>query len=95
VNVFLITTHQYRSMQTPMNTITFDMLFQSLKGKLSCDLFIRLEVQAEVTPNSTQQQKRASLSSESVNFSIDAKSITVSFGDNVSIIALAGSICAR
>jgi len=57
-----------------------------------------LEVQAEVTNNSVmhqQQQKRASLSSESANFSIDAKSVTVSFGDNVSVIALAGSICAR
>jgi len=55
----------------------------------------RLEVQAEVTSSTTQHQKRASLSSESANFSIDAKSVTVSFGDNVSIIALAGSICAR
>jgi len=56
-----------------------------------------LEVQAEVTNNSVsqQQQKRASLSSESANFSIDAKSVTVSFGDNVSVVALAGSICAR
>jgi len=57
-----------------------------------------LEVQAEVTNGSVaqqQQQKRASLSSESANFSIDAKSVTVSFGDNVSVIALAGSICAR
>jgi len=59
-----------------------------------------LEVQAEVTHGSSaaqqqQQQKRASLSSESANFSIDAKSVTVSFGDNVSVVALAGSICAR
>ena len=57
----------------------------------------RLEVQAEVTHSSgaEQHQKRASLSSESANFSIDAKSVTVSFGDNVSVVALAGSICAR
>jgi len=60
-------------------------------------LLCRLEVQAEVTNSSVaqQQQKRASLSSESANFSIDAKSVTVSFGDNVSIVALAGSLCTR
>jgi hypothetical protein len=58
-------------------------------------MFYRLEVQAEVTTNHVQQQKRASLSSESANFSIDAKSVTVSFGDNLSVIALAGSICNR
>lgn len=40
-------------------------------------------------------QKRASLSSESANFSIDAKSATVSFGDDASTKALAGSICNR
>jgi len=55
----------------------------------------RLEVQAEVTTNHIQLQKRASLSSESANFSIDAKSVTVSFGDNMSVLALAGSICNR
>jgi hypothetical protein len=52
-------------------------------------------VQAEVTTNQVQQQKRASLSSESANFSIDAKSVTVSIGDNMSVVALAGSICNR
>ena len=49
----------------------------------------------EVTSNPSLQQKRSSISSESANFSIDAKSATVSFGDNVSTKALAGSICAR
>ncbi len=47
--------------------------------------------------------KRASLSSESANFSLDAKSAysldaksaTVSFSDDASTKALAGSICNR
>ncbi len=61
----------------------------------------RLEVQADVTTN--HSNKRASLSSESANFSLDAKSAysldaksaTVSFSDDASTKALAGSICNR
>jgi hypothetical protein len=51
-----------------------------------------LEVQADVASNAN---KRSSLSSESANFSLDAKSGTVSFGDDASTKALAGSISAR
>ena len=61
----------------------------------------RLEVQADV--NTGHTNKRASLSSESANFSLDAKSAysldaksaTVSFSDDASTKALAGSICNR
>ena len=53
--------------------------------------------------NTGHSNKRASLSSESANFnldaksaySLDAKSATVSFSDDASTKALAGSICNR
>ena len=62
----------------------------------------RLEVQADVAvsqlshANTSTANKRASVSSESANVSLDAKSATVSFGDDTaSTKALAGSICTR
>ena len=58
--------------------------------QLSC-FILRLEVQADVASNVTMV-KRASFSSESANFSIGEKSATVSFGDDASTKALAGSI---
>ena len=54
-------------------------------------LTYRLEVQADVASNHNSS-KRASFSSESANFSIGEKSATVSFGDDASTKALAGSI---
>ena len=55
--------------------------------------FFRLEIQADVSTHPTH--KRNSISSESANFSLDAKSATVSFGDDASTKALAGSLCCR
>lgn len=51
----------------------------------------KLEVQADVSAN-PPLRKRASLSSESANFSIGDKSATVSYGDDASTKTLAGSI---
>lgn len=59
-------------------------------------LLLRLEVQAEVMATVVPlHSKRDSLSSESANLSIDTKSCTISFGDNVSTKALAGSLYIR
>ena len=58
----------------------------------------RVEFQAEISAAHAHvmtSHKRASLSSESANFSLDAKSYTISLGDNASTKALAGSICHR
>lgn len=65
----------------------------SLNGSLCGGSYYphKLEVQADVASNVTMV-KRASFSSESANFSIGEKSATVSFGDDASTKALAGSI---
>lgn len=72
---------------------------ESLSGSLIAghtSLQNRLEVQAEVSTSvAPLQNKRGSLSSESANLSIDTKSGTISFGDNISTKALAGSLCVR
>ena len=52
----------------------------------------RLEVHADVVPNTSQNTKRASFSSESANFSLSEKSGITSYGDDVSTRALSGSI---
>ena len=54
----------------------------------------RLEVHADVAASS-RLQKCASLSSDSANLSLDAKSATVSFYDDASTRALTGSLCTR
>ena len=48
-------------------------------------------MQADVSTN-VSSHKRASLSSESANISLSERSATVSFGDDCSTKALAGSI---
>ena len=56
----------------------------------------RTDTQSDaVAHNIAYLLKRASLSSESANFSLDAKSAVISIGDNASTKALAGSICNR
>ena len=86
-------------------TFLFDLVLCNLLLQRCNFVFImrgfRLEVQADV--NTGHTNKRASLSSESANFSLDAKSAysldaksaTVSFSDDASTKALAGSICNR
>lgn len=65
----------------------------SLNGSLCGGTYYphKLEVQADVASN-VMMVKRASFSSESANLSIGEKSATVSFGDDASTKALAGSI---
>ena len=55
----------------------------------------RVDVHSEAASHNLAHLKRASLSSESANLSLDAKSAVVSLGDNASTKALAGSICNR
>ena len=54
-----------------------------------------MDVHSEAASHNLAHLKRASLSSESVHLSLDAKSAVVSLGDNASTKALAGSICNR
>ncbi|XP_071113813.1 E3 ubiquitin-protein ligase RNF19B-like isoform X1 [Haliotis cracherodii] len=68
----------------------------SLNGSLCGSTYTtyqnKLEVQADVSTNHMSQCKRASFSSESANISLSEKSATVSFYDDASTKALAGSI---
>ena len=70
-----------------------------MKALHSCLVVIfsqRTDTQSDaVAHNIAHLLKRASLSSESANFSLDAKSAVISIGDNASTKALAGSICNR